>query len=74
MFSAMNRRLRPTKSTQQIKEEPINFLLEEVEKDLKECKNATEIKNSAGSLKSNDSVFRENKELKKYIENINQRY
>ena len=28
----MSRRLRPTKSTQQIKEEQINFLLEDVEK------------------------------------------
>ena len=28
----MNRKLRPTKSTQQIKEEQINFLLEDVEK------------------------------------------
>ena len=45
MFSAMNRRLRPTKSTQQIKEEQINFLLEEVEKNGKEYKNAIELKN-----------------------------
>ena len=28
----MNRKLRPTKSMQQIKEEKINFLLEDVEK------------------------------------------
>ena len=28
----MNRRLRPTKSTQQIKEEEINFLLEDLKK------------------------------------------
>ena len=28
----MNRKLRPTRSTQQIKEEQINFLLEEVKK------------------------------------------
>ena len=40
----MNRRLRPTKSTQQIKEEQISFLLEEVEKNLKECKNTIELK------------------------------
>ena len=44
MFSAMNRRLRPTKSTQQINEEQINFLLEEVEKNGKEYKNAIELK------------------------------
>ena len=30
----MNRKLRPTKSTQQIKEEQNNFLLEDVEKRL----------------------------------------
>ena len=30
----MNRKLRPTKSTQQIKEEQMNFLLEDVEKKL----------------------------------------
>ena len=40
----MNRKLRPTKSTQQIKEEQINFLLEDVEKKLKEYKKAIEIK------------------------------
>ena len=44
MFSAMNRRLRPTKSTQQIKEGQINFLLQEVEKNGKEYKNAIELK------------------------------
>ena len=40
----MNRRLRPTKSTQQIMEEQINFLLEDVEKKLEEYKKAIEIK------------------------------
>ena len=30
----MNRKLKPTKSTQQIKEEQMNFLLEDVEKKL----------------------------------------
>ena len=30
----MNRKLRPTKSTQQVKEEQMNFLLEDVEKKL----------------------------------------
>ena len=38
----MNRRLRPTRSTQQIKEEQINFLLEDVEKNLEEYKKAIE--------------------------------
>ena len=40
----MNRKLRPTKSTQQIKEEQINFLLKDVEKKLEEYKKAIEIK------------------------------
>ena len=40
----MNRRLRPTKSNQQIKEEQINFLLEDVEKNLEENKKAIDIK------------------------------
>ena len=32
----MNRKLRPTRSNQQIKEKQINFLLEDVEKSSKE--------------------------------------
>ena len=40
----MNRKLRPTRSTQQIKEKQINFLLEDVKKNLEECKKAIEIK------------------------------
>ena len=32
MILEMKRRLRPTKSTQQIKEEEINFLLEDLKK------------------------------------------
>ena len=40
----MNRKLRPTKSTQQIKEEQTNFLLEEVEKNLEEYKKGIELK------------------------------
>ena len=40
----MNRKLRPTKSTQQIKEEQINFLPEDVEKNLEEYKKAIKIK------------------------------
>ena len=34
----MNRKLRPTRSTQQIKEKQINFLLEDIEKNLEEYK------------------------------------
>ena len=38
----MNTRLRPTWSTQQIKEEQINFLLRDVEQNLEEYKKAIE--------------------------------
>ena len=40
----MNRKLRPIKSSYQIKEEQINFLLEDVEKSLEEYKKAIESK------------------------------
>ena len=40
----MKRKLRPTKSSYQIKEEQINFLLEDVEKSLEEYKKAIESK------------------------------
>ena len=40
----MNRKLRPTKSSYQIKEEQINFLLEDVEKSLEKYKKAIELK------------------------------
>ena len=40
----MSRRARPNKISQQIKEEQINFLLEDVEKNLDEQKKALELK------------------------------
>ena len=40
----MNKKLRPTRSTQQIKKEQINFLLDDVEKNLEEYKKAIELK------------------------------
>ena len=79
----MNGKLRPTKSTQQIKEEQINFLPEDVEKNLEEYKKAIKIKEKQltgiknilqGAKKSYDSVVKENTGLKKCIENIEQRY
>ena len=79
----MNRRLRPTRSTQQIKEEQINFLLEDVEKIFEEYKKAIESRDKQlsdikkilqGAKKCYDSVVKENTELKKHIENIKQRY
>ena len=39
-----SRRIRSTKTSQQIKEEQVNFLLEDVEKKLEECKKALELK------------------------------
>ena len=44
MYFTMNRKLRPTRSTQQVREEQINFLLEDVEKNLEEYKKAIELK------------------------------
>ena len=40
----MSRKIRSTKSSQQMKEEQINFLLEDVEKNLDEYKKALELK------------------------------
>ena len=79
----MSSRLRPNKSSQQIKEEQINFLLKEVEKKLDEYKKALELKDKQlsdvkrilqNAKISYNSVIRENQELKKYIENIKTRY
>ena len=79
----MSRRLRSNKSSQQIKEEQINFLLKDVEKNLDEYKKAPELKDKQlsdvkrilqNAKISYNSVIRENQELKKYIENIKIRY
>ena len=79
----MSRRLRSNKSSQQIKEEQINFLLEDVEKNLDEYKKALELKDKQlsdvkrilqNAKISYNSVIRENQELKKYIQNIKIRY
>ena len=40
----MSRRIRSTKSSQKIKEEQINFLLQDAEKNLEEYKKALELK------------------------------
>ena len=42
----MNTKLRPTKSTYQIREEQANFLLEDIEKILKEYKKAIELRDN----------------------------
>ena len=79
----MNRKLRLTRSIQKIKEKQINFLLEEVEKNLEEYKKALQIKDKQlsnikkilqGAKKSYDTVANENTEFKNFFENIKQRY
>ena len=79
----MNRKLRPSRSTQQVKEEKISFLLEEVKKNLEKHKRASKLKYKQlsdnkkilqGPKENYDSVVNKNTELKKYIENIKQRY
>ena len=79
----MSRRLRSNKSSQQIKEEQIHFLLKEVEENLDEYKKALELKDKQlsdvkrilqNAKISYNSVIRGNQELKKYIENIKIRY
>ena len=79
----MNRKLRPTKSTYQIKEEQLNFLLEDIEKDWKEYKKAIELRDKQlaeakkilkGAKNRYDSLLKENKQLKEYIVNIKQRF
>ena len=55
----MNRKLRPTRSTQQIKEEQINFLLEDIGKKLEEYKKAIELKDKQLSdIKKNFKVLK----------------
>ena len=75
----MNRKLRPTRSTQQIKEEQINFLLEDIEENLEEHKKAIELKDKQlsdikkvlqGARKSYNLVVLKNKQLKEYVANI----
>ena len=69
----MNKRPRPLKSSYQIKEEQVNLLLKDIERNLEEYKKATEIKDEqvAGAKKglkntktSYDSIVKENKQLK----------
>ena len=44
MFSKMNRKLRPTRSLYQLKDEQVNFLLEDIEKKIEEYKKIVEKK------------------------------
>ena len=77
----MNRKLRLTKSAYQIKEEQINFLLEDVKRNLEEYKKAIEIRDKQladtkkilkNAKTSYHSMVKENKQLKEYIVNIKQ--
>ena len=79
----MNRKLRPTKSAYESKEEQINFLLDHIEINLEEYKRAMEIRDrqlpdTKKILKnakiSFDSIVKENKQLKEYIANIKRRF
>ena len=79
----MNRYKKQNRTTQQIKEEQINFLLEDVEKNLEEYKRALELKEKqlsdakkilVSAKNSYDKTAVENKELKAYIQNIKQRF
>ena len=78
----MNKRPRPLKSSYQVKEEQVNFLLEDIERNLEEYKKAIEIRDiqladTKKMLKnaktSYNSIVKENK-LKEYIASIKQRF
>ena len=69
----MNRKLRLTKSPEQIKEEQVNFLLEDIAKNLKEYKTTIELRDKQladtkrilkGTKVSYNNLLKENKQLK----------
>ena len=69
------------RARQQVKEEQINYLLSDVEKNLEEYKTALEIKDKqlsdakkilVSAKQSYDKTVAENRELKAYIENLKQ--
>ena len=77
----MNRKVRPIKSFYQIKQEQVNFLLEDIEKKLEENKKAVEVTDNQlteakevlkGAKRSYDSLVKENKQLKEYIKRFKQ--
>ena len=72
----MSKTVRPNKTAQQIKEEQINFLLEDIEKKLEEYKKALDLREKqlldakkilSSAKKSYDKTVAENKELRIYI-------
>ena len=79
----MSRRTKSNKTSQQIKEEQINFLLEDVEKNLEEYKKALDLKEKQlsdakkillSAKKNYGKTVAENKEMKVYIQNIKQKF
>ena len=79
----MNKRPRPLKSSYQVKEEQVNFLLEDIERNLEEYEKAIEIRDKQladtkkmlkNAKTSYNSIVKENKQLKEYIASIKQRF
>ena len=79
----MNKYKKTNRTSQQIKEEQINFLHEDVEKNLEEYKTALESREKqlseakkflVSAKNSYDRTVAENKELKAYIQNIKQHF
>ena len=77
----MSKKIKDFRARQQVREEQINFLLSDVEKNLEQYKIAIEIKDKQLSdakkilvspKQSYDKTAAENKELKAYIENLKQ--
>ena len=81
----MNKRPRPLRSSYQIKEEQLNFLLEDIERNLEEYKKAIEIRDKQladtkkilKNAKITQNYFlkkKKKKKLKEYIANIKWRF
>ena len=79
----MNRKLRSIKSPYQIKEKQVNFLLEDIEKNLEEYKKVVELRDNLlaearkvlkGAKNSYDLLAKENIQLKECIINIKQKF
>ena len=79
----MNRKSRRTKSPYQLKDEQVNFLLEDIENNLEEYKKNSRNKrqtairskkNTARGKNSNETLTKEKKQLKEYIAKIKQQY
>ena len=74
----MNGKLKPTKSLYQLKDEQVNFLLEDIEKNLEQYKKIVETKDKEqkqkeilqGAKNSYETLTNENKQLKEYIVKI----